>query len=116
EMKFIRVSGRPTYATDGTRSGAVIVFSDITPLRKAERDQLELIERLQQALREIKTLHGLIPICAQCKKIRNDDGAWERLESYMSAHTEAEFTHGICSDCGMTLYGERWQQVTNDRP
>jgi hypothetical protein len=48
---------------------------------------------------EIKTLHGLLPICAWCKKVRDDSGYWSRIEEYVSAHTQAEFSHGICPDC-----------------
>lgn len=61
---------------------------------------------LQQALDEIKTLRGLVPICANCKKIRDDMGYWQHLEAYLQAHTEAEFTHGICPTCNDVLYGE----------
>lgn len=57
------------------------------------------IEQLQRALNEIRTLRGLIPICAWCKKIRNDVGYWDNLEAYLHSHTEAEFSHGICPGC-----------------
>jgi len=69
--------------------------------RLAERTaELErTVEELRKALGEIKTLRGLIPICAWCKKIRNDAGYWQRLETYLHAHTEAEFSHGICPEC-----------------
>ena len=62
---------------------------------------------------EIKTLHGILPICANCKKIRADDGAWQGLEEYISHHTDAEFSHGICVDCVAELYPElhRQQQI-----
>jgi hypothetical protein len=67
--------------------------------RQAEEAKAELIEELERASSEIKTLRGLIPICAWCKKIRNDRGAWEQLESYLRDHTEATFSHGICPEC-----------------
>ena len=67
--------------------------------RQAEEAKAELIEELERASSEIKTLRGLIPICAWCKKIRNDRGAWEQLESYLRDNTEATFSHGICPDC-----------------
>ena len=57
------------------------------------------VEQLQEALAEVKTLKGLIPICAWCKNIRDDEGYWERLEAYISKHTDAIFTHGICPGC-----------------
>jgi hypothetical protein len=56
-------------------------------------------EELQAALDEIKVLRGVIPICSYCKKIRDDNDAWEQLEAYLDAHSEAEFSHGICPDC-----------------
>jgi DNA-binding response OmpR family regulator len=68
-----------------------------TQLRKLNRD-------LQRALDEIKTLRGIIPICANCKKIRNDDDSWQRIEKYISDHSEAVFSHSICPDCAKKLY------------
>lgn len=110
----VRVNARPILAPDGTIRGAVAVSSDISALVRAEQDQTRLIAQLQAALSEIRTLQGLIPICANCKRIRNDAGAWERLESYFRAHTGAEFTHGICPDCGPLLYGDIWGQAMED--
>ena len=56
-------------------------------------------EDLQRALREVKVLKGLVPICASCKKIRNDQGFWQQLEEYIQQHSEAEFSHGLCTPC-----------------
>lgn len=61
---------------------------------------------LEAALKEIKTLHGLLPICASCKKIRDDQGYWQQLEEYLGDHTQAEFTHGLCPECMKELYPE----------
>lgn len=61
-------------------------------------------EELQKALRDVKVLRGLIPICASCKKIRNDGGFWQQLEEYIGEHSEAEFSHGICQPCVKKLY------------
>ena len=68
-------------------------------LREKEKEQQELILKLQEALAEIKTLKGFIPICASCKKIRDDEGYWNQLEAYISRHTEAVFSHGLCPEC-----------------
>ncbi len=68
-------------------------------LRAKEKEQEKLISKLQEALAEIKTLKGLIPICAFCKKIRDDEGYWNQLEAYICKHTDASFTHGICPEC-----------------
>lgn len=66
-------------------------------LREQEKDQL--IVQLQQALSDIETLRGLLSICARCKKIRNEDGAWQSVESYVSKHSQARFSHGFCPEC-----------------
>jgi CheY-like chemotaxis protein len=70
------------------------------------REKEQLIADLQEAMSQIKTLSGLLPICANCKKIRNDEGFWERIESYIAKHTGAGFTHGICPECMKKLYPE----------
>lgn len=59
----------------------------------------KLVEQLEAALERIQTLEGIIPICSVCKKIRSDDGAWERMEIYVSKHTNAQFSHGFCEQC-----------------
>ena len=65
---------------------------------------MRLIEELKAALTRVKTLNGLLPICASCKKIRNDGGYWEQVETYIRSRSNAEFTHGICPDCVRLLY------------
>jgi len=73
--------------------------------RKAREQELQRSnEELQRALKEVKTLRGLIPICASCKKIRNDGGFWQQLEEYLGEHSEAEFSHGLCQPCIKKLY------------
>jgi len=61
---------------------------------------------LQKAIEEVKQLRGFLPICSSCKSIRDDQGYWERIETYISNHSEATFTHGICPDCATKLYPE----------
>ena len=75
-------------------------------LREKEKQQEKLITKLQEALAEIKTLKGFIPICASCKKIRDDEGYWNQLEAYISKHTDAVFSHGICPDCAEKFRSE----------
>lgn len=70
--------------------------------RVTERD--DLISELRSAITEIRTLSGLLPICANCKKIRNDQGYWEQIEVYIREHADVSFTHGICPDCKLSLY------------
>jgi hypothetical protein len=73
--------------------------ASVTERKQSEQQRIKLIYELEQALNEIKTLRGLIPLCSWCKKIRDDQGFWQRLEDYLRAHTEAEFTHGMCPEC-----------------
>ena len=72
--------------------------------RKAESDLRRAKENAEQALAEVKTLSGLLPICAHCKKIRDDKGYWNQLEGYFREHSEVNFSHGICPDCAVELY------------
>ena len=64
-----------------------------------EKKRQQTLKELQKSLDEIKTLRGIIPICSYCKKIRNDTGAWDIMEAYISRHSNAEFSHGICPEC-----------------
>jgi CheY-like chemotaxis protein len=73
---------------------------------RMERERETLIHELQESLARVKTLSGLLPICASCKKIRDDQGYWAAVEVYVERHSEAEFTHGICPDCAKRLYAE----------
>jgi len=73
---------------------------------------LKLNRELQKALDTIKTLHGILPICSSCKKIRDDKGAWQHLEAYISQHTDAEFTHGLCADCAQKMYPDIFKKGT----
>jgi PAS domain S-box-containing protein len=81
-------------------------FFDITRRKQAEMERERLIAELQDALGKIKTLRGLLPICAWCKRIRDDHGYWNQVESYVQEHSEAEFTHGMCPECEARLQGE----------
>ncbi|MCD6287823.1 MAG: GAF domain-containing protein [Candidatus Hydrogenedentes bacterium] len=73
--------------------------------KRAEEERERLIEELQDALARIKTLRGLIPICASCKKIRDDKGYWNQIEQYIGEHSDAEFSHSLCPACAKKLYG-----------
>jgi len=72
--------------------------------KRAQTEKDDLIVELKGALRKVKTLSGLLPICASCKKIRDDTGYWTQIESYIRVHSDAEFSHGICPDCAKKLY------------
>ena len=77
---------------------------DITERKQIEDERERLIKDLQKALAEIKQLSGLLPICSGCKKIRDDKGYWNQIEAYISDHSEATFSHGLCPECLKKLY------------
>jgi hypothetical protein len=112
-----------TIPADGILSGKdfnnrVLVFGYLTiwtvgmlgisiAYRLSRREYMErsrLIEKLEAALKDVKTLKGFIPICASCKKVRDDQGYWNQIEKYIRDRSEAEFSHGICPDCAEKLY------------
>jgi hypothetical protein len=68
------------------------------------------ISRLEEALKNVKTLSGFLPICASCKNIRDDEGYWQQIEEYIMNHSEVDFTHGICNECVKKLYPEHYQK------
>lgn len=92
---------------------AVGTFQEATQALLKEVDEQReeksrLVAQLEQSLAEIKTLRGFIPICAHCKKIRDDEGYWESVETFMQRHADVKFTHALCPPCGVALYGEQW--------
>jgi integral membrane sensor domain MASE1 len=99
----------------GVTSVMIMVLAAAVSERKgAETNQEKLILELQEALHRIKTLKGLLPICAACKKIRDDKGYWNHIESYIREHSEADFTHGICPSCAQKLYPEAYAKVRGE--
>jgi hypothetical protein len=87
------------------RSGVFILFALTLARIKADRlRETKLNSDLQAALLEVKQLSGLLPICAWCKRIRDDEGEWESIETYISDHSAADFTHGICPDCAQRVH------------
>jgi PAS domain S-box-containing protein len=93
----------------------VAVKEDITARKQTEAERDKLIQDLQEALANIKSLSGLLPICASCKKIRDDQGYWSQVESYIQKHSDATFTHGICPDCIKKLYPDLAEGVLGNR-
>jgi AmiR/NasT family two-component response regulator len=79
-------------------------FDDMVQLRRLNAELQLRNEELEIAMAEIKTLSGLLPICASCKKIRDDDGYWQDVAVYIRDHTDAEFSHGLCPDCAKELF------------
>jgi len=90
--------------SEGNIIGAISLGLDITDRKQVEDERKGLIIKLQESIKNIKTLKGMLPICASCKKIRDDKGYWNQIEAYIHAHSEAEFSHGICPECAKKLY------------
>jgi len=95
----------------GVLLSLVIAFIATYRSRKYESVLLEKNSKLQKALDEIKTLRGIIPICAHCKQIRDDEGMWKRMEEYIHAHSEASFSHGICPGCMQEHYPAEYAAI-----
>ncbi|WDP88452.1 MAG: PAS domain S-box protein [Desulfobacter sp.] len=86
----------------------IIAFAkNISARKQAEKERENLIESLRDAFENISTLSGLLPICANCKKIRDDKGYWNRIESYIQEHSDARFSHGLCPECTRKMYGDK---------
>jgi hypothetical protein len=103
-IEHYQTSLSPIRDREGNVVGLVGVGRDITQRKRAEMDRERLIGELEATLAKIKTLRGLLPICASCKKIRDDQGYWTQVEVYVRDHTEADFSHGLCPDCHRALY------------
>jgi len=111
ERRFVRKGGSlidvdvsASLITREARPVICLVAHDITERKQAERQREGLVVKLKEALSQVKTLSGLLPICASCKRIRDDQGAWQPIEVYIRERSDAEFTHGLCPDCIRKLY------------
>ena len=98
--------------------------TQVIEMRREEDERKGLVEKLQQALAQVETLRGILPICSSCKRIRDDNGFWYEIETYIASHSQAEFSHSICPDCEEELYPEYFKRrdsapderrSTNDR-
>ncbi len=111
DFRFIGAGGRLSWIFISAatiqwkgRPATLNLMTDITERKQTEEERERLIVELEEALSRVKTLSGLLPICASCKKIRNDKGQWEQMEMYIRDRSEAEFSHGICPECAAKLY------------
>lgn len=101
---YLSGSAGRLYDSEGNLVGAIETVRDITHRKQDEQEREKLIAELQQALANVKTLSGLLPICSHCKKIRDDQGYWSEVEEYIRDHSDAGFSHGICPDCLSKYY------------
>ena len=130
KLGMISYLGYPLYYPSGEIFGTICILdsqeNDFTDLQDRVLQQFkDLVEshidliiknrELEQSLNEIRTLRGIIPICANCKKIRNDEGFWEGVDIYLHKHTDADMSHGICPDCMAELYPDMQARNPNNR-
>lgn len=106
ETRWILTTKVPLRDGDDRIIGLVGVSKDITDRKRLEDERDRYIKELRAAAANVRTLRGLLPICAHCNHIRDDAGYWHRVEHYVQKHTHAEFSHGICPDCARKLYPE----------
>jgi len=107
--RWMMITVDPITNDEGDIISAVHITRDITQMMLIRKERQQLIWELKNALTQIKTLSGLLPICSYCKKIRDDKGYWGLLESYIESHSEVSFSHGLCPECSEELYGsEDW--------
>ncbi|HEX3236262.1 MAG TPA: PAS domain-containing protein [Gemmatimonadales bacterium] len=102
--KTILNSALPLRNPNGDIIGAIIINQDITDRRRSELERERLMKQLQAAIAEVHTLSGLLPICAGCKKIRDETGRWLSVEAYVEGRSTVQFSHGICPGCKTRLY------------
>ncbi len=101
---YVEASSSTVTNEKGNIVGVMASFVDVTRRKQTEMEREDLIHQLQAALAKIKTLRGLVPICASCKKVRDDRGFWHQVEVYVRDHSAAQFSHSICPDCARILY------------
>jgi hypothetical protein len=106
ETHYFDLTVEPLRDSRGTLVGITCACTDVTPSKQAAVERERLIAEVQDAPTKVRVLSGLLSICASCKRIRDEHGSWRQLESYIHAHSEAEFTHDVWPDCFQKLYGD----------
>ncbi len=110
ETRHFDLTVEPLRDRKGACVGLTCAATDITQLKLSVLEQMRLNAKLQEALDEVQMLSGLLSICAECKRIKDEHDHWQPLESYIQAHSEAKFTHGMCQDCLRKLYPEYYSK------
>ena len=98
KIRWYKWHSRPSRLDNGSIHWDGVCL-DITRRKQAEEEREKLIDELQEALKEIKTLRGILPFCSFCKKIRDDKGYWEKVDVYIHKYSQADISHSICPDC-----------------
>ncbi len=111
------LANKPSDFTDADAEMAS-VFGELAAIALANSRYLDLLNEktlsLERAILEIKTLRSILPMCSHCRKVRDDEGVWSRLEAYVSTHTDTRFSHGLCPDCFRELYPEEADRIMGE--
>jgi hypothetical protein len=91
-----------------------IIAYSISRIHSLLLEERKISKELQDALNEVKTLSGLLPICAWCKRIRNDEGYWQHIEEYVKTHSDVQFSHGLCKDCAAKMKEDEAHPTTSE--
>ncbi len=115
ETRYLLVTRGPMYDSEGDLDGMFSIARDVTDLKLLQKEFSEKVVELENALEKVQQLEGIIPICSYCKKIRNDEESWQQMEHYISDHSEARFSHGICPDC-FEIEMDEIRKLRDDEP
>lgn len=113
---FYLTTAKPVLNDDGEVRAVICISKNITERKNAEIALKKEHENLLKAMEKIKMLSGLLPICASCKRIRDDKGCWNRLEAYIQKYSEASFSHGMCPECSDKMYGHQEWYIKRKTP
>ena len=120
DIEALKASVRNALRQQRLESDQKVLLQNVQQINEDLKQSVAQLDKKNQELRDaldkVKLLSGLLPICASCKKIRNDEGYWNEIESYIAQHSEADFTHGICPDCVRTLYPEAYRVLYPECP
>jgi PAS domain S-box-containing protein len=109
--RYLAATAGRLYDAQGNIVGAMETIRDITDAKRTEQEREQLIIELKEAIAQVRTLSGLLPMCAKCKKIRDDGGYWNQLETYIRRHADVDISHGLCPQCMDELYsGQDWYE------
>lgn len=120
DIRWVEDHKTSVFSKKGDFIGIDGIVFDITDRKRAEEGREIILKELQEALENVKTLSGLLPICSHCKKIRDDKGYWNQLEAHIQKHSYAKFSHGICPECSDKVYGKenwyiKWKQKKEEK-
>ncbi len=112
---FAEITSSAVKNSSGQIIAGIEIIKDISVRKRMEKERERLIFELTDALARVKVLHGLLPVCASCYKIRNDQGYWSQVDVYIREHSEAEITHGLCPECERKHFPDNFKEENHDK-